>query len=93
MDSNFSGNPNKKGSDERQASDVRILVLHNDDVNSFEYVMETLEEVCAHSVLQAEQCAMIAHYNGKCEVLRGEATELKLVRRELISRGLKATIE
>jgi len=72
MDSNYSGNPNKKGSEEGQAEN---------------------EEVCTHSVLQAEQCAMITHYNGKCEILRGETTELKLVRRELISRGLKATIE
>jgi ATP-dependent Clp protease adaptor protein ClpS len=93
MDSNYSGNPNKKGSEEGQAENRSVLVLHNDDINTFEYVMETLEEVCTHSVLQAEQCAMITHYNGKCEILRGETTELKLVRRELISRGLKATIE
>lgn len=93
MDSNYSGIPNKKGSEQGQEEHRSVLVLHNDDINTFEHVMETLEEVCTHSVLQAEQCAMITHFNGKCEILRGETTELKLVRRELISRGLKATIE
>jgi ATP-dependent Clp protease adaptor protein ClpS len=93
MDSNFSGNPSKKGSEQRHAENRSVLVLYNDDINTFEFVMETLEEVCAHSVLQAEQCAMITHYNGKCEILRGEISELKLVRRELVSRGLKAVIE
>ncbi|MCF8346149.1 MAG: ATP-dependent Clp protease adaptor ClpS [Bacteroidales bacterium] len=93
MDSNYYGNPDKKGSEHRQEENISLLVLHNDDINTFEYVMETLEEVCTHSLLQAEQCAMITHYNGKCEILRGETSELKVVRRELISRGLKATIE
>lgn len=70
-----------------------FLVLHNDEVNTFEFVMDTLVEVCKHSANQAEQCAMITHYKGKCDVLRGEVAELKEVRDELISRGLKATIE
>ena len=68
-------------------------MLHNDEVNTFEFVMETLVEVCKHSSNQAEQCAMIAHYKGKCEVLTGEMIELKDVRAELITQGLKATIE
>ncbi len=55
--------------------------------------METLVEVCKHSSTQAEQCAMITHYKGKCEVLIGEMSELKEIRDELITRGLKATIE
>lgn len=93
MDSNFSGQPGRKNSGEGQAANSSVLVLHNDDVNTFEYVMETLENVCGHSVLQAEQCALIAHYNGKCEILKGEITELKLVRRELIANGLNVTIE
>ncbi|MCA1747188.1 MAG: ATP-dependent Clp protease adaptor ClpS [Bacteroidales bacterium] len=93
MDSNFSGNPDKRGSGQGQTQNVSILVLHNDDVNTFEFVMGALEEVCAHTVLQAEQCAMITHYKGKCEILKGEISELKLVRNELVSRGLSATIE
>jgi len=93
MDSNFSGNPNKKGSDQGQSEKRSVLVLHNDDFNTFDFVMETLEEVCEHSATQAEQCAMITHYNGKCDILQGDFIKLKTVRHELISRGLKATIE
>ena len=55
--------------------------------------MDTLRDVCGHSANQAEQCAMIAHYKGKCDVLSGEHSELKEVCDELISKGLKATIE
>ena len=93
MDSNFSSSPNKKGSGQQQPERQSCLVLHNDDINTFEFVMETLEEVCNHSGTQAEQCAMIAHYKGKCEVLLGESSELKVLKMELISRGLTATIE
>ncbi|MEX0982983.1 MAG: ATP-dependent Clp protease adaptor ClpS [Bacteroidales bacterium] len=93
MDSNFSGKPGKRESEQEHTQNVSVLVLHNDDVNSFEFVMETLEEVCAHTILQAEQCAMITHYKGKCEVLHGGVGELKLARKELVARGLSATIE
>ncbi len=68
-------------------------MLHNDDVNTFEYVMEMLVEVCEHTLTQAEQCALIAHYKGKCEVKEGAFQELKEIRYELISKGLKATID
>lgn len=93
MDSNFSRTPNKKGSDQSQSERGSVLVLYNDNVNSFEFVMETLEEVCDHSNTQAEQCAIIAHFKGKCEILNGELGELRLIRQELVSRGLNATIE
>ena len=92
MDSNFSSRPKKLDSDQENKT-RSFLVLHNDEVNTFEFVMDTLVEVCKHSQTQAEQCATIAHYKGKCDVLTGEHTELKEVRDELISRGLKATIE
>ncbi|MFC2080129.1 ATP-dependent Clp protease adaptor ClpS [Bacteroidota bacterium] len=93
MDSNFSSSPNKKGSDHSQSENCSVLVLHNDDVNSFEFVMKTLEEVCNHTLTQAEQCAMITHYKGKCEILLGELSDLRATRQELLSRGLSATIE
>jgi ATP-dependent Clp protease adaptor protein ClpS len=92
MDSNFSSRPQKLDSDSKNQQGS-FLVLHNDEVNTFEFVMETLVEVCKHSSNQAEQCATIAHYKGKCEVLTGEKSELKEIRDELITRGLKATIE
>ncbi len=92
MDSNFSSRPQKLDSDQENQT-RSYLLLHNDEVNTFEFVMDTLVEVCEHSANQAEQCAMIAHYKGKCEVLIGEVGELKEARDELISRGLKASIE
>ncbi|HDR67658.1 MAG TPA: ATP-dependent Clp protease adaptor ClpS [Bacteroidaceae bacterium] len=93
MDSNFTSRPHKIGSGNSGESHVSRLVLYNDDINSFDHVMESLIEVCDHSLLQAEQCAMIAHYKGKCEVRTGERKALKGLRHRLISRGLKVTVE
>ena len=92
MDSNFSSRPQKMDSDS-ESQQGSFLVLHNDEVNTFEFVMEALMDICHHTSTQAEQCAMIAHYKGKCEVLIGEMSELKEIKDELITRGLKATIE
>ena len=93
MDSNFSQNQNDKGSEQGQSENRSTLILHNDDHNSFEFVMETLEEVCSHTVTQAEQCATIAHYKGKCDILKGESKELRSIRKELQARGLTVTLE
>lgn len=68
------------------------LVLLNDDVNSFDYVVETLIEICEHAPLQAEQCAWITHHKGKCVVKQGEKTKLVSMRRSIIDRGLNAEI-
>jgi ATP-dependent Clp protease adaptor protein ClpS len=71
----------------------RDLVLHNDDVNSFDFVIETLVDVCSHNPLQAEQCAHIVHNNGKCGVKKGTYTDLKPMRETLLNKGLSATID
>ena len=44
------------------------IVLFNDDVNTFDHVIETLVYACEHTPIQAEQCAWIVHYKGKCTV-------------------------
>jgi len=93
MDSNFTSRPQKLGSEETNSQAKAMLVLHNDDVNTFDYVMETLVDVCDHSLTQAEQCATITHFKGKCEVRSGAYSEMKELRFELISRGLKASVE
>lgn len=93
MDSNFTSRPQKIGSDKTDDQQLADLVLHNDDVNSFDYVMEVLVDVCEHSVTQAEQCAMITHYKGKCEVRSGSVKEMKELHYRLISRGLKASVD
>jgi ATP-dependent Clp protease adaptor protein ClpS len=69
------------------------LILHNDDVNTFEYVIESLVEVCRHDSDQAEQCAFITHYNGKCDVKSGDIDELGLLKDQLSSKGLTVSID
>ena len=72
---------------------LRELILFNDDVNTFDFVIETLIEVCKHEPEQAEQCALIAHYNGKCMVKSGDLYELKPLYEEMTLRGLTLSIE
>jgi ATP-dependent Clp protease adaptor protein ClpS len=69
------------------------LVVYNDDVNTFDFVIETLMEVCGHDQLQAEQCTLLIHYKGKCAVKVGTAQELKPVCEEILRRGISAKVE
>ncbi|WP_396196072.1 ATP-dependent Clp protease adaptor ClpS [Flavobacterium sp.] len=68
------------------------IVLHNDDVNTFDHVIETLIRVCKHDALQAEQCALLVHYKGKCTVKTGTLEELKPQCTALLDAGLSAEI-
>ena len=68
------------------------LILYNDDVNTFEYVIETLIEVCGHDPYQAEQCALTAHFNGRCGIKSGTFDSLKPVYDEMTNRELIVTI-
>ncbi|MCW3088454.1 MAG: hypothetical protein JWQ78_1840 [Sediminibacterium sp.] len=69
------------------------LVVWNDEVNTFEWVIETLIEVCNHSTEQAEQCAMLIHSQGKYAVKKGEYETLKPMCDAITDRGIGATIE
>ncbi len=69
------------------------LVLHNDDVHTFDYVIESLIDVCSLSTIQAEQCTYIVHYKGKCDVKKGSYDDLNPMRNALIDKGLNATID
>jgi len=71
----------------------RSLILYNDDVNTFDFVIETLIEVCRHEQEQAEQCAIITHYKGKCGVKTGQYQEIKSMCTEMTIRGLTVSIE
>jgi ATP-dependent Clp protease adaptor protein ClpS len=75
------------------AEDPYSLIVWNDEVNTFEWVIETLIEVCGHSQEQAEQCAMIIHTKGKYAVKRGSYEELKPQCDAITDRGIGATIE
>lgn len=69
------------------------IVLFNDDVNTFDHVINTLVKVCNHEALQAEQCAMLVHYKGKCDVKSGEITDLVPMCSALLDAGLSAEIQ
>ena len=68
------------------------IVLYNDDVNTFDHVIEMLINTCEHSSEQAEQCAIIVHYKGKCTVKTGELKDLKPRCSKLLQAGLSAEI-
>jgi ATP-dependent Clp protease adaptor protein ClpS len=70
-----------------------VLILFNDDVNTFDFVIESLIEICHHGPEQAEQCAMIAHLKGKCAVKSGNYMDLKGMCDELNLRGLTVSLE
>ena len=69
------------------------LIVWNDEVNTFEWVIETLMKVCEHSYEQAEQCAYIIHFHGKYAVKKGSFDDLKPQCEAIIDRGINATIE
>ena len=69
------------------------LVVWNDEVNTFEWVIETLMDVCKHSYEQAEQCAYIIHFRGKYAVKHGSLEELQPMRDAITERGIGATVE
>jgi ATP-dependent Clp protease adaptor protein ClpS len=69
------------------------LVVWNDEVNTFDWVIETLMEVCGHTAEQAEQCAYIIHYQGKYAVKNGSYEDLKPQCDAITDRGIGATIE
>jgi len=80
---------------ENETNEVKLreLVLYNDDYNTFEFVIESLVEICNHDLLQAEQCTYIIHYNGKCAVKNGTYDVLNPMRVALCDRGLSAVVE
>ncbi|ADQ16985.1 ATP-dependent Clp protease adaptor ClpS [Leadbetterella byssophila] len=74
--------------------DVKLysLVVFNDDVNTFDHVIETLVEYCDHTYEQAEQCTLIIHFKGKCAVKNGDYEELVPIRTAITDRGISAEI-
>ncbi|MCB2208014.1 MAG: ATP-dependent Clp protease adaptor ClpS [Bacteroidetes bacterium] len=78
---------------EEQLLDLKSLILYNDDHNTFDFVIETLIDVCEHDPLQAENCAMIAHFKGKCPVKSGTDKELMPYYTEMTNRELTVEIK
>tara|TARA_Y100000385_G_scaffold269327_1_gene307255 strand:+ start:391 stop:666 length:276 start_codon:yes stop_codon:yes gene_type:complete len=73
-------------------SSQKSILLYNDEVNTFDHVIDSLCKYCDHDVVQAEQCAWIVHNNGKCLVKKGSYEELKPICNALKENGLSAQI-
>ena len=73
-------------------TNLNETVLFNDEVNTFDYVIDSLIEVCDHTLEQAEQCTLLVHYKGKCTVKTGEYNDLKPRCSQLLTKGLSAEI-
>ena len=77
---------------EEEVGTQNEIVLYNDDVNTFDHVIETLIYACEHTAEQAEQCSIIVHYKGKCTVKTGPYDDLKPRCSMLLDAGLSAEI-
>ena len=71
----------------------KVIVLHNDDFNTFEHVEKCLMSICGHTSEQSAQCAMIVHYRGKCDIKRGDEDKLKKIYLTLKAELLSVTLE
>lgn len=77
---------------QEEQSPFHEIILYNDDVNTFDFVIESLIKVCDHSPIQAEQCTYLVHFKGKCAVKSGELKELEPKCSKLLELGLSAEI-
>lgn len=75
-----------------ELEDTRNVVVFNDDVNTFEHVIDTLIKICKHTPEQAEQCTLLIHYKGKCSVKSGTFDELKPIKDGICDAGIDAKI-
>ena len=69
-----------------------VIILHNDDVHTFDFVIDCLIEICGHTLEQAEQCTFLVHFKGKCEVKTGSWEELIPMNNALLHKGLSSEI-
>jgi ATP-dependent Clp protease adaptor protein ClpS len=76
----------------KRGSESGSLILYNDEINTFDHVIKSLVEVCGHDPVQAEQCAMIVHFNGSCEVKIGLPEVLSAMSRSLNLKGLNSKV-
>jgi ATP-dependent Clp protease adaptor protein ClpS len=76
-----------------EENEERSIILFNDEVNTFDFVIESLIKVCGHDPIQAEQCTIIVHFKGKCPVKNGTFETLEPMCTALLDRGLTAEIQ
>jgi len=68
------------------------IVVYNDEINTFDHVIETLIKACDHTLEQAEQCTILVHYKGKCTVKTGALEDLKPRCSKILEAGINAEI-
>ena len=76
-----------------QSSRLHEIILYNDDVNTFDHVINCLIRICSHELIQAEQCAWLVHQKGRCKVKNGSIKQLRAMCEALLENGLTAQIE
>jgi ATP-dependent Clp protease adaptor protein ClpS len=69
------------------------LILYNDEINTFDHVIKSLVEICGHDSVQAEQCALIVHLKGSCEIKSGIREVLQVMSRSLNAKGLNSKVQ
>ena len=82
----------KESSSSVENSEIHEIILYNDDINTFDHVIDCLISICDHTPLQAEQCTLIVHYKGKCSVKSGTLFDLKPRLKKLTAADLTAEI-
>ena len=82
----------KESSRSAENSEIHEIILYNDDINTFDHVIDCLVSICDHTPLQAEQCTLIVHYKGKCSVKSGTLFDLKPRLKKLTAADLTAEI-
>ncbi len=87
------GKRSEEHNQEGNGNEVRTLTLHNDDVNSFDHVIDMLCEFCEHDAIQAEQCAFLTHYTGSCHIKSGSLEDLMVLKEQLSEKRLQVTID
>ena len=83
-------NPKKQAKSDNEK--ISSLILINDNYNSFDYVIDCLTALCDHDIIQAEQCALITHNNGRCKIMSSVKSELDPIREDLALYGLNVDI-
>ena len=82
----------RKGDKTRGGEEKSSLILFNDEVNTFNHVIRSLVEVCGHDEVQAEQCALIVHLKGSCEIKTGSREVLQMMSKSLSAKGLTSKV-
>ena len=85
-------NPHLSPKGKKQKVNQKNLVLFNDDFNSFDHVIDCLVAICEHDPIQAEQCALITHFNGRCVIKNGNTEDLLYLKNDLQHYNLDAEI-